>query len=194
MGVPDPACPSLTVTLLRDSCLGQATANRNKRGVTDNAWPERLAKGRRISMDRPKKQKRWQCMVGLAMAIVCGLVASSSAATSCAQVSLPRLLLVPFTPSTSIRQDFLDNNVKKSSWKLIARARNNGTSNVSYQLTVTLAGNTCSAGPASLGPGAIGTKNCTIQPEYTPTGRYTMIVTASGASSLQWQYEICQNP
>jgi hypothetical protein len=103
---------------------------------------------------------------------------------------------VGFTPSSSIRVDFVDTNPKRTSWTLIARAKNVGSASVNYQMTIDVAGKTCNAGPSSLSPGAIGTKNCQITPEYTHTGRYTLIVIASGsgASSMQWKYLICQNP
>lgn len=149
-------------------------------------------------MDMQKRQKQWQWVIGLIIVTICGLVAVKSAQaviTSCSQGSLPQLMIVDFTQSTSIRKDFLDNKGGgPSSWTLIARAWNTGTSNVSYQMTVSLSNTTCKAGPSSLSKNAIGTKNCKIQPEYTPTGRYTLIATASGPSNLQWKYEVCQNP
>ena len=137
----------------------------------------------RRSMLRQKPQWKW--VVSLVIATVCGVVASASAQVITACPAGKKLASVPatsntFTSSQSIRLDFLDNNPNQLSWKLIARAKNAGSSSASYQLTVNLAGNTCAAGPTSLSPGAIGTKNCNIVPEYTPTGRYTMLATASG--------------
>jgi len=147
-------------------------------------------------MDRKKRRKQWQWVIGLMIGAMCGLVAAprAEAITSCG--SLPEITKVGFTTDTVIQHTFLDNKtVSPTSWTLIARARNPSASSqsYSYQLTVTVAGKTCTAGPAFLTPGTTGTKNCTITPEYTATGLYTLNVNASGNSSLQWQYIICQN-
>jgi hypothetical protein len=144
-------------------------------------------------MDGRKRQQQWRWVVGLVLVAVCGLVAAPSvqAITSCP--SNTQLVGVGWTYSGSISKDFLDSQYGKASWTLIARAWNTGNSSVSYQMTISVAGQKCYAGPVSLSSGAIGTKNCTIQPEYTDTGRYTLSATASGSSALEWKYLICQN-
>jgi hypothetical protein len=142
-----------------------------------------------------RQKPQWKWTVSMVIATVCGLVASPSAQaviTSCATGR--QLMSVGFISGSPIQQTFLDNKIGMPSWTLIARAKNNGPSSVSYQMTITVAGKTCTAGPASLAPGAIGTKNCPIAPEYTGTGLYTLVATAPSAPpSLQWQYKICQN-
>jgi hypothetical protein len=100
---------------------------------------------------------------------------------------------IPSTPGTPIFEEFLDTKPHRSSWTLIARARNTSTSPVTYQFTVTAGGKTCTAGPTLLHGGVTGTKNCKIQPEYSATGRYTLTATVNNASDLEWKYLICQN-
>jgi hypothetical protein len=144
-------------------------------------------------MDGQKRQQQWQWVVGVVLATVCGLVAAPSvqAITSCSS-SDKTLVSVGFTSSDYISRDFLDDESGQPSWTLIARAWNKYCSYASYQMTIDVAGKKCYVGPASLSQNAIGTKNCTIQPEYTVTGRYTLTASASG-NCFEWKYLICQN-
>jgi hypothetical protein len=152
-------------------------------------------------MDRPKQQKRWKWVIGLVIGTVCGLVAAPSVQaavyTSCSSAGKPQIMSYGFTTTASFNYTFLDSKTSSSSpryWLLILRVKNPSTSSKSYSYTqsVTVAGKTCTAGPAFLTPGATGTKNCTFSPEPTQTGYYTLSVSASPSSSLQWLYSICQ--
>ena len=172
-------------------------------------------------MDKQKRRQQWQWVVSLVLVTGWGLVALPrvDARTTCnftdtSDHVTPPLVLVdtqvaytcskvvyalscqrtePSTTTVRLRLEFLDSQSGQAAWKFWFRIDNPaGSPTKAAKVTATINNKTCAKGPYTLVSGGFVTSSCLIDPEPSPTGLYTVVITTDKDTYLTYNYLLCQ--
>ena len=103
--------------------------------------------------------------------------------------------------TSELRVEFLDlqtTGTGPTTWKVKAKFKNNGNPTKGVELDGVINNQTCSRGPFELSSGSAVSTGCTIQPELSEQGIYTMVIatdrpeSANDEAELKYRYAVCQ--
>jgi hypothetical protein len=98
----------------------------------------------------------------------------------------------PSATTVQLRVEFLDTQGGQAAWKFWFRIDNPSSHARAAKITAIINNRSCTKGPYTLASGGFVASSCTIQPEPSITGLYTMVITTDRDPELQYNYLLCQ--
>jgi hypothetical protein len=118
----------------------------------------------------------------------------SQVAYQCGEVyfDLNCTITAPTTTTVRLRVEFLDSELGQPAWKFWFKIDNSSSLTKAAKITATINTQQCLKGPYTIGSGGFVASSCTIQPEPSATGLYTVVITTDKDSGLKYNYLLCQ--